>query len=180
MRFRFCRPTHERQDRACDFTSDVTRPRARVGEQIDRTASAHSSLAVLSESPAATVSNHAADGSRTCGKDLGLPAIAASASTPLRACAAACLHSGGITTRTGAPGRLFQMAASYRTPDVTHPIRNLLIVFIHVFIPAHLRAADGWPVMCASSRRPATNEAKNQRDETILREPRNHPETDGA
>ena len=66
-------------------------------------------------------------------------------------------HSGTRLFIGAAPGRLSDIR---RLPDSVIASSGDLIVFVQVFGLKHLCTADGRPVVCSSSRKPATNQAK--------------------
>jgi hypothetical protein len=64
--------------------------------------------------------------------------------------------------------------------DSTGPPPSFLIVFISVFALAHSVQPVAIPVLRSPSRKLWRKQVKNRPNETILRKPRNDPETDGA
>ena len=186
-RSRLCQPTQDRQDSARISARNVSRPRASSRpRRVSRSIEQHHQGSLFAVPFRDRAAAFAIMPSMASGLRTGCPACRPSPHrTERRSNVPATRHRQaqpyGHHHARGAVVMWERTSSRYpancRTGRATS---RFLIVFIRVFILAHRRAADGTPVVCPPSRKPVTKQAKNRPNETILRKPRNHPETDGA
>ena len=120
---------------------------------------------------------------RASGPDAGLPAIAAPNGAPIK-CPGDATPAGPAVWSPPRARCCCHVGAHVVPISGELPDRTCDLALSHCFYSSFYPSASTcgrWHACCVpSSRKPVTKQAQNRPNETILRKPRNHPETDGA